>query len=765
MTRRRGATAAASKQDQPPIVMTTGTISDALISPTHPQYKQAPYWLVLVPNAAADTPNRPLFQLIIDHLKQASSSSHSTHTTHSPHSTTPQAFTYHATTMLDQAWIFKKNGVVLWSRSLVAIKGPPGGFLGGSIVNHLIRTVLLEEKAGAAQATLDKHICKWALSNEVPGVVFVLVYNKTVFHNLTYVDDFLLRLKEDFLAHFTSARLSAAVGKVEYDARFTKLLTAVEARARALKRGGSGGGRPPLMPPGGGGEGLLLPSPRRRAGEKGEEQEGGDADDGSSLEDEDEAGGGGEGTDDDNPETEETATEDDEEKLAAARARLAARRAGGGRGKNRRGLAKAGGGMTAGMGAGGGSTADETVMEGGGGAKLGAGKKKTTWHDGTGRLSKSAMEALDRSKRVGSTDSLNEESQNAAVLRETQATYLPSAGEVPEWEKEDDALHFLDDPPSSSSSSTPSSSSFFSKLFAQVTGNAVLSSTDLDPILEEMRTMLITKNVASEIAHDIIDSVRTSLVGQKLPSLTRVKSVVREALEKAIVRVLTPKKSTDILREIMAAKAEGRPYSVVFVGINGVGKSTSLSKVCYYLKRHGLKVLIAACDTFRSGAVEQLKVHARCLEVELFDKGYHKDPAAVAKEAIKEGREGGYDVVLVDTAGRMQNKEPLMRALAKLVSDNEPDLVLFVGEALVGNDGIDQLSMFNQALANYSPPGKTHQIDGIILTKFDTVDEKVGAALSMCYKTGQPIMFVGTGQKYTHLKKLNVNMILNCLFR
>lgn len=667
--------------------------------------------------------------------------------------------------MLDQAWIFKKNGVVLWSRSSVAIKGPPGGFLGGSIVNHLIRTVLLEEKAGAAQATLDKHICKWALNNESPGLVFVLVYNKSVFHNLTYVDDFLLRLKEDFLAHFTSARLSAAVGRLEYDARFTKVLAAVEARARASKRGGSvarGGGRPPLIPPGGGG-GLLLPSPRRRVGE---EQEGGDTDDGSSSEDEYEAGRGGGGTDDDNPETEETVTEDDEEKIAAARARLAARRAGGGRGKNRRSIAKTGG-TAASMGVGNGS--DKAVVEGGGEGgvgKLGTGKKKTTWHDGTGRVSKSAMEALDRSKRVGSPDSLNEESQNAAALRETQATYLPSAGEVPQWEEEeDDALHFLDDStPSSTSSSTPSSS-FFSKLFAQVTGNAVLSSTDLDPILEEMRTMLITKNVASEIAHDIIDSVRTSLVGQKLPSLTRVKTVVKEALEKAIVRVLTPKKSTDILREVMGARAEGRPYSVVFVGINGVGKSTSLSKVCYYLKRHGLKVLIAACDTFRSGAVEQLKVHARCLEVELFDKGYHKDPAAVAKDAIKEGREGGYDVVLVDTAGRMQNKEPLMRALAKLVSDNEPDLVLFVGEALVGNDGIDQLSMFNQALANYSPPGKMHQIDGIILTKFDTVDEKVGAALSMSYKTGQPIMFVGTGQKYTHLKKLNVNMIMNCLFR
>lgn len=157
-----------------------------------------------------------------------------------------------------------------------------------------------------------------------------------------------------------------------------------------------------------------------------------------------------------------------------------------------------------------------------------------------------------------------------------------------------------------------------------------------------------------------------------------------------------------------------------------------------------MQVMMAACDTFRSGAVEQLKVHARCLEVDLFDRGYHRDPAAVATDAIKQAtqvrekedpflRDGciaivfdsswistncrassrlvylcqdGYDVVLIDTAGRMQNKEPLMRALAKLVSDNEPDLVLFVGEALVGNDGIDQLMMFNQALANYSPPGK-----------------------------------------------------------
>ncbi|TFJ86626.1 hypothetical protein NSK_002280 [Nannochloropsis salina CCMP1776] len=655
--------------------------------------------------------------------------------------------------MLDQAWVFKKNGVVLWSRCVVPIKGPQEGFLGSSIVHHLIRTVLLEERAGAAQATLDKHVCKWSLSNDQPGVVFVLVYNKNVFQNLTYVDEFLRRLKEDFLATFSPATLVAALSRVNYDERFTNLLGAVEARARALRRGGNRSRKPPAMPSVGVGHAI------RRGEAEGKDE---DTDGGSSTEEDEEIGGDEGRRDDDTPETERTGTDEEEERVAAARRRLAARRAGAGRGKSKRGVGRATG---AGVGGSGGVQVGGGAEEGAGHLRKEGGKKPTTWHDGSGRMSKSAMEALDRSKRVESLDGLAEDHQNEAALQETRATYMPAAGETPEWEKEEVALDFLDDKETSTSSSGTTSSSFFSKLFARVTGNAVLSAAEVDPIMEEMRMLLIGKNVASEIAQDICESVRTSLVGQKLPSLTSVKTVVREALERAIVRVLTPRKSTDLLRQVMAAKAEGRPYSVVFVGINGVGKSTSLSKVCYYLKQHGLGVLIAACDTFRSGAVEQLKVHARCLEVDLYDKGYHKDPAAVAKAAIKEATDKGHDVVLVDTAGRMQNKEPLMRALAKLVSDNQPDLVVFVGEALVGNDGIDQLTVFNQALANYSPPGKTHQIDGIILTKFDTVDEKVGAALSMCYKTGQPILFVGTGQKYTHLKKLNVNLILNCLFR
>ena len=112
----------------------------------------------------------------------------------------------------------------------------------------------------------------------------------------------------------------------------------------------------------------------------------------------------------------------------------------------------------------------------------------------------------------------------------------------------------------------------------------------------------------------------------------------------------------------------------------------------------------------------------------------------------------------------MQNNKPLMVALSKLVSTNQPDLVLFVGEALVGNDGVDQLQMFNQALADSSTTTNPHLIDGMVLTKFDTVDDKVGAALSMSYKTGQPVVFVGTGQKYTSLKKLNIKTVVKALF-
>ena len=159
---------------------------------------------------------------------------------------------------------------------------------------------------------------------------------------------------------------------------------------------------------------------------------------------------------------------------------------------------------------------------------------------------------------------------------------------------------------------------------------------------------------------------------------------------------------------------------MTFIGVNGVGKSTNLAKVAYMLKNQGFSVMLVACDNFRAGAIEQIKQHGKNLSIPVYDRGYKEDPPEIAHQAIKEAQQKKIDCVLIDTAGRMQNNSRLMSALARLVKINEPDLVLFIGEALAGNDAIDQLQSFNKSLVDYAD----RQIDGIILSKFDTVDDK-----------------------------------------
>ncbi|KAL8273037.1 hypothetical protein Esti_003090 [Eimeria stiedai] len=299
--------------------------------------------------------------------------------------------------------------------------------------------------------------------------------------------------------------------------------------------------------------------------------------------------------------------------------------------------------------------------------------------------------------------------------------------------------------------------SLLPKSLQKLTGNKLLVESDIEDALPFFRQHFSSKNVAEEVIDLLLSSVRTSLLGTRTATLTTVHQTIKAALRESIGKILTPRKSMDVLRLCMQARAEGRVFSIVFLGINGVGKSTNLAKVAYHLKhKGGLNVLIAACDTFRAGAVEQLQAHARCLDVPLFERGYGKDAAAICREALSHAHTIGADVVLIDTAGRMQDNEPLMRALGKLVQLNNPDLILFVGEALVGNDAVDQLKKFNQALVASSRGPSPRLIDGILLTKFDTVGDKVGAALSMAYITGQPVVFVGTGQKYQNLKKLSV---------
>uniref|UniRef100_U5EYE4 Putative signal recognition particle receptor alpha subunit n=1 Tax=Corethrella appendiculata TaxID=1370023 RepID=U5EYE4_9DIPT len=331
--------------------------------------------------------------------------------------------------------------------------------------------------------------------------------------------------------------------------------------------------------------------------------------------------------------------------------------------------------------------------------------------------------------------------------------------------------------PRQSKTTAKASGGVFS-LFRGLVGSKSLTRKDIQPALDKFKDHLIGKNVAADIAHKLCESVANKLEGKVLGTFDTVAATVKTTLTEALVQILSPKRRVDILRDCLESKKQNRPYVMSFCGVNGVGKSTNLAKICFWLIENNLSVLIAACDTFRAGAVEQLRTHTRHLNalhppekhngrkmVELYEKGYGKDAAGIAMEAIRFANDTNINVVLIDTAGRMQDNEPLMRALAKLIKVNEPDLVLFVGEALVGNEAVDQLVKFNQALADYSSNENPHIIDGIVLTKFDTIDDKVGAAISMTYITGQPIVFVGTGQTYTDLKALNTKAVVHALLK
>ena len=247
-------------------------------------------------------------------------------------------------------------------------------------------------------------------------------------------------------------------------------------------------------------------------------------------------------------------------------------------------------------------------------------------------------------------------------------------------------------------------------------------------------------------------------------------------MESSLRKILTPTTSLDLLRAITSTTSPGtlnplasshRPYVISIVGVNGVGKSTNLSKLAFFLLQNDFKILIAACDTFRSGAVEQLRVHARNLkelaqregrgQVELFEKGYGKDAANIAKDAVAYAAAQHFDVVLIDTAGRRHNDARLMSNLEKFAQLANPDKIFMVGEALVGSDSVAQARNFNAAF------GVGRRLDGFIISKCDTVGDMVGSLVSMVHATGIPVVFLGVGQHYGDLRTLNVGWAVNML--
>jgi signal recognition particle receptor subunit alpha len=429
-------------------------------------------------------------------------------------------------------------------------------------------------------------------------------------------------------------------------------------------------------------------------------------------------------------------------------------------------------------------------------------KEKRTWHDGNAKVTEAAMAALDKSAASNNTDDSNDDEMKKKMaeeraLQEARLAYLP-VNDVEQIEAQlvgQDMIVESSMPQllAEEEKDTPSSSwtSSITGLFQQLTGNKILTAQDLDPAVQAMEQLLTRKNVATEIAIELGKAVKKELVGKRLNSMYFVRTAVSQALEKHVTTILS-RNHVDLLREVIRQKGstatsrvlssltttttKSRPYVICVVGINGVGKSTTLAKLAYYFQSNNLSTLIVAGDTFRSGAVEQLRVHSQCLNVPLFSQGYSKDPSAVASAAIAHAMDPetnngvGYDIVLIDTAGRMQNNAPLMKALGKLVAENQPDFVLLVCEALVGHDGLSQYRMFQQAIAtgvgtpkSKSTSRRSQGVHGLILTKFDTVSHKVGAALTMTYQTGVPIVFCGTGQKYHHLKRINAAAVVASL--
>jgi fused signal recognition particle receptor len=272
----------------------------------------------------------------------------------------------------------------------------------------------------------------------------------------------------------------------------------------------------------------------------------------------------------------------------------------------------------------------------------------------------------------------------------------------------------------------------------------------LEDVLDDLEIALLQSDVALPVVERLRRDLRKHLVGRKLRWGTDLETVVRASLEES-ARSIFGAAVPDFLAQVRAKTP--RPYIVLFVGVNGTGKTTTVAKIAGWVRDQGMGVVIAAGDTFRAGAIEQLLVHGERLGIRVVRQQEGSDPAAVAFDAVEHARAKGVDVVLVDTAGRQHTNENLIEEAKKIRRVVHPDLTLFVGDALSGNDVPEQARLFQEALG----------VDGLVLTKLDA-DAKGGAALSLAFVTKKPIYFVGVGQGYGDLRRFETDWMVRRLF-
>lgn len=279
-----------------------------------------------------------------------------------------------------------------------------------------------------------------------------------------------------------------------------------------------------------------------------------------------------------------------------------------------------------------------------------------------------------------------------------------------------------------------------------------ISEKHVEDTLWELEMGLLEGDVAMEVASEVVDSVKQNLVGKKIKRSNDITEYTFNALRDAVAEIIDipGKNMTEMIEE---KKAQGEPLVVMFVGINGTGKTTTIGKLANYYLKKGYTPVIAASDTFRAGAIEQVNYHADNVGVKLIKHQKGSDPAAVAYDAIEHARAQGKELVLIDTAGRMQTNTNLMDEMKKIKRVANPDLVIFVGDALTGNDATEQAVKFNDAI----------DVDGVILTKADA-DSKGGASLSIGHVIKKPILFLGMGQGYDDIMEYDAQWMLNQLF-
>ncbi|KAL6721849.1 hypothetical protein ACLMJK_000954 [Lecanora helva] len=654
--------------------------------------------------------------------------------------------------MLDGFEILTTSGVVLWSKSYVPVSS--------SIINGFIKDVFIEEKVlpgasvtddtSAAQNPAykkDKYTLKWASVKEL-GLIFVAVYQSLL--HLTWIDKLLDNIRIIFVDLYKDEvrKPHTSVVDCDFDGYFDQQIKELEETAeRNPQRGLQGTNGDPTPPPSSDSANQALSPPL--PGLKGISQSGqlqapnnGDSTDVTPL-----------------PTPDSSRPSTPGQRIVAGKTNPKSRRA------RKAAAAPANA-----------SSGDERRSK----PRKDTSKKMRKW-DADGMADEDDGTVLDYSAQVPD-DATNDTTETAGDLDAIDSQKFGTRTKTGQFVLKDldnevhSILQGAEEKKSGSTSTNGlvgSSLGAISGLFRNVIGGKVLTREDLAKPMRGMEEHLLNKNVAREAAVRLCEGVERELIGVKTGSFESVEKTIRTSMESSLRKILTPTTSLDILHSINTITKPSktnptrRPYIISIVGVNGVGKSTNLSKLAFFLLQNNFSLLIAACDTFRSGAVEQLRVHARNLKelsqrenlgrIDLYEKGYGKDAANIAKDAVSYAAAQNFDVVLIDTAGRRHNDTRLMSNLEKFGQFANPDKILMVGEALVGSDSVSQARNFNAAF------GPKRGLDGFIISKCDTVGDMVGSLVSMVHATGIPVVFLGVGQHYGDLRTLNVSWAVNRL--